>query len=103
MEERIIKKTFRMTPEEEFKLKEMAYKSGLSESAVIRTCLDGTTLKENPSKEFWIELRRLNDTADVLRKVMEKSLEDGEIYYNDIKIYYTQLKNFIDEARRKYL
>ena len=103
MQERIIKKTFRMTPEEEFKLKEMSYKSGLSESAVIRTCLEGTTLKENTSKDFWLELIRLNDTADVMKKVMEKSLEDGEIYYNDIKIYYTQLKKFIDEARKKYL
>ncbi len=103
MQERIIKKTFRMTPEEELKLKEMSYKSGLSESAVIRTCLEGTTLKENTSKDFWLELRRLNDTANVMKKVMEKSLEDGEIYYNDIKIYYTQLKKFIDEVRKKYL
>ena len=103
MQERIIKKTFRMTPEEELKLKEMSYKSGLSESAVIRACLEGSILKENTSKDFWIELRKLNDTADIMKKVMEKSLEDGEIYYNDIKIYYTQLKKFIDEARKKYL
>lgn len=103
MEERFIKKSFRITPEEEWRLKEMSIKSGLSESAVIRSCIAGTTIKENNSKEFWIELRKLNDTADIIKKVAEKSLEDGEIYYNDLKIYYTHLKKFVDDARKKFL
>lgn len=96
-------KTLRLSKDEYIDLKKRAYKSGLSESDIIRLALKGQDIKEKPSKELYELLYKINNIGNNINQIAKHANQTNEIYYNDLKLYYNQVNQFINDIRKKYL
>lgn len=98
-----IGKFFRLSNDENQKLKELSIKSKLSETEVIRALLENAVIKEAPPKEFYRELQRLNSLYSSVMYINRLADTTGTIYETELNICLKSIKHFIDLIKEKYL
>ena len=104
MSKRIIRKAIRLTPSEDYRLKEIKEASGLSESTIIRMALSDIKLvRSKPSKELIILLNKINNIGNNINQIAKIANQNGEIYYRELKVFMENVEYFIKECRNKYL
>jgi len=103
MNEKPIRKAYRLSSKDNYKLKELSRKTGLSEAEVIRQALEKIELKEKPPKDFYDLLNKINNIGNNINQIAKVANQRGEIYYDELKIYFKIVENFIKECRKKYL
>ena len=67
-----VKINLRVTPEEYELIKKKAKKAGLSTSELIRRLLDGETIVEAPSADFYEMIREIKRVGSNLNQVLHK-------------------------------
>lgn len=92
---RTIIKQIRMDQREKDKLAELATRTCLSESSLIRVLISGAVLKEQPDREFFIVMDKLLEKLD--------SLEDMIIDEEDISNMIAEIRELRVEVFKKYL
>lgn len=103
MNNKVIGKFFRLSLEENRKLKDLSIRSKLSETEVIRTLLDNVTLKEPPPKEFYTELNNLNKLRNTLQYLLHLTETTGTIYEYELNRCLTRIDHLIKQIKKKYL
>ena len=94
---------FMLSKEELLDLEKKAIASGLSKAEVCRLALKTQVLKSNPPKEFYDSVNKINKLGVNLNQMAKIANTNGEIYYDDLKIYYSNIDNLVKEIRNKYL
>jgi len=90
-------------PEEIERLNELSKLTGLSANEVIRSCLNNIVFKEAPPKEFYDLLNKINNIGININQIAHIANSNGEIYFDTLKIYFSQIEQFIKEIKEKYL
>ncbi len=104
MAEVCVIKSFRATPELEYKIKSLKELSGLSESEIIRTALsDIKIIKEKPSKELMLSLSKLNNIGNNINQLTKYANTYGEIDWDSLTVCISNLNSVVNEIRKKYL
>ncbi len=104
MSKRIIRKAIRLTPSEDYRLKEIKEASGLSESTIIRMALSDIKLvRSKPSKELLILLNKINNIGNNINQIARYANTFEELDEKTLIIYLTNLNSLVEETRKKYL
>lgn len=104
MIKRMVRKTVRLTAEEEYKLKRMSEVSGLTESDIFRLFFYNiTVIRAKPSKELMSALLKLNNIGNNVNQIAKHANTFDEIDYNSLRVYLTNLNSLVNEIRNKYL
>lgn len=100
---RSIKKQVWLNYDEERKLKEKSYITGLSESDLIRRMINDMTIREKPDDRFYDYIKEVRAIGNNLNQIAHRLNAIGEIdtdfYFKNVK----ELNNFILEVKEKYL
>lgn len=96
-------KHVRFYPKEIERLKELTSLTGLSGNEVIRSCLNNIVFKEAPPKEFYDLLNKINNIGNNINQIAKIANTTGEIYINDLKLYFSEIDKLIKDIRKKYL
>lgn len=89
--------------DEYMELQEKVLLSGLDKSRIIRLALKGQHIKQNPPREFYILLNKINNIGININQIAKIANQTGEIYYNDLKLYYNEIEKLMSEIKSKYL
>lgn len=92
---RTIIKQIRMNQNEKDRLTELATKTCLSDSAIIRALINGAVLKEAPGREFYTVMDKLQEKLD--------SIEDMIIDEEDISKIIAEIRELRKEIFKRYL
>ena len=103
MRRRVIEKHFRFNAEENRKLKDLALKSGLSESAVVRSLLDSVIIKEMPTKEFFEAINQIRKVGTNINQIARFANATGKIDNENLNRYLRDLDNLMITIMKKYL
>ncbi len=104
MAEVCVVKSFRITPELEYKLVELHELSGLSQSEIVRLALNGVKIiREKPSKELMKALLNLNNVGNNLNQLAKYANTFGTVDETTLKVCITNLNSMVNEIRKKYL
>lgn len=103
MRRRVIEKHFRLNAEENRKLKDLALKSGLSESAVVRSLLDSVIIKEMPTKEFFEAINQIRKVGTNINQIARFANATGKINNENLNRYLRDLDNLMITIMKKYL
>lgn len=103
MRRRVIEKHFRFNAEENRKLKDLALKSGLSESAVVRSLLDSVIIKEMPTKEFFEAINQIRKVGTNINQIARFANATGKIDNENLNRYLRDLDNLMIAIMKKYL
>lgn len=96
-------KHVRFYQEEIDRLNELSKLTGLSGNEIIRSCLNNIVFKEAPPKEFYDLLNKINNIGININQIAHVANSTGEIYFETLKAYFSQIEKFIDEIRKKFL
>lgn len=77
--------------------------SKLSKSDIVRLALAAQDLKEAPPKKFYDLLNKINNIGININQIAKVANSTGEIYFNDLKIYFSEISKLIYDIRKKYL
>lgn len=94
---------FKLSKEEFLDLEKKAIASGLSKGEVCRLALKTQILKSNPPKEFYDSINKINKLGININQMAKIANTNGEIYYDDLKVYFSSIDNLIKDIRNKYL
>ena len=101
-----IKKTakinLRVTPEEYISIKKKAKKAGLSTSELIRRLLDGETIVEAPSVDFYEMIREIKRVGSNLNQVLHKLNTAGIAHPLELKRCANRIWEVIDLIYETY-
>lgn len=103
MRRRVIEKHFRFNAEENRKLKDLAFKSGLSESAVVRSLLDSVIIKEMPTKEFFEAINQIRKVGTNINQIARFANATGKVDNENLNRYLRDLDNLMITIMKKYL
>lgn len=104
MAEVCVIKSFRITPELEYKLNEIQELSGLSQSEIVRLALSGIkVIREKPSKELMNLLLKINNIGNNLNQITKHANTFDEVDIVSLRVCITQIDSLINEIRKKYL
>lgn len=103
MRRRVIEKHFRFNAEENRKLKDLTLKSGLSESAVVRSLLDSVIIKEMPTKEFFEAINQIRKVGTNINQIARFANATGKINNENLNRYLRDLDNLMITIMKKYL
>lgn len=104
MAEVCVVKSFRITPELEYKLVELHELSGLSQSEIVRLALNGVKIiREKPSKELMKALLNLNNVGNNLNQLAKYANTFVTVDETTLKVCITNLNSMVNEIRKKYL
>lgn len=103
MRKRYCDKHVMFYPDEIERLNELSRLTGLSANEVIRSSLNNIIFKEAPPKEFYDLLNKINNIGININQIAKIANTTGEIYFNDLKLYYSEISKLINEIRKKYL
>jgi hypothetical protein len=103
MIELCVRKAVRLSPKDNYKLKELSRKTKLSESDVIRFLIRNTILKEAPPKEFYVLLNKINNIGNNINQITKHANAFNEVDYDNLKIYFSTINNLVKDIRQKYL
>lgn len=103
MRRRVIEKHLRFNAEENKKLKDLALKSGLSESAVVRSLLDSVIIKEMPTKEFFEAINQIRRVGTNINQIARFANATGKIDNENLNRYLRDLDNLMITIMKKYL
>lgn len=96
-------KHVRFYPREIERLNELSRLTGLSANEVIRSSLNNIIFKEAPPKEFYDLLNKINNIVVNKNQMAKIANTTWEIYFNDLKLYYSEISKLINEIRKKFL
>ena len=94
---------FKQTKKEMLDLEKKSIASGLSKGEVCRLALKTQVLKSNPPKEFYDSLNKINKLGVNINQLAKIANTNGEIYYDDLNVYYSSIDKLIKDIRNKYL
>lgn len=100
---RIIEKHFRFSVDENKRLKDLAAKSGLTESAVIRSLLYSVVIKELPNKEFYDSINQIRKVGVNINQIAHIANATGQINVESLNETLDKLNNLILFIMKKYL
>ncbi|MBE6149889.1 MAG: plasmid mobilization relaxosome protein MobC [Firmicutes bacterium] len=100
---RIFEKHVRLNQDELEILETLSRKTGLTESELLRSCLTNIVFKEAPPKEFYDLLNKINNIGININQIAHIANSTGEIYYDTLKLYFSQIEQFMKEIKEKYL
>ena len=103
MRKRAIEKHFFFSEIEAIELQRKSKKTGLSESAYVRSLISGTNPREKPDDRFYQAMRELSAIGNNLHQIARKANALGFI---DAPLYQAvskQLQDFQLEVRMKFL
>lgn len=100
---RNIKKQVWINKDEERKLKEKTYITGLSESELLRRMINDMTIREKPDEKFYEYLKELRQIGNNLNQIAHKLNAIGEFDAEMYKLNANTLNNYIIEIKEKYL
>lgn len=104
MAEVCVIKSFRITPELEYKLVEMQELSGLSQSEIVRLALNGVKLiREKPSKELMKSFSNLNNIGNNINQLAKYANTYKMVDETTLRVCVTNLNSMVNEIRKKYL
>ena len=104
MAEVCVIKSFRATPELEYKIKSMKELSGLSESEIIRSALsDIKVIREKPSRELMIALSKVNNIGNNINQIAKHANTYDEVDWNSVNICISNLNSVANEIRKRFL
>ena len=104
MAEVCVIKSFRITPELEYKLVEMQELSGLSQSEIVRLALNGVKLiREKPSKELMKSLSNLNNIGNNINQLAKYANTYKMVDETTLRVCVTNINSMVNEIRKKYL
>ena len=104
MAEVVVTKSFRLTPELEFKLVELQELSGLNQSEIVRLALSGVSvIREKPSKELMNQLLKIKNIGSILNQINQLRKETGELDVDSLRYCISKLNSIANDIRRKYL
>ena len=102
MRKRIVEKHFRLSFEEDEKLKKLAALSKLSERALITSLLENTVVREAPPKDFYLILEELRLIGNNIEKLTKIANATGVIYSATLDKYMALVKKMHDDMWDKY-
>ena len=94
---------FKLSKKEMLDLEKKSIASGLSKGEVCRLALKTQVLKSNPPKEFYDSLNKVNKLGVNINQLAKIANTNGEIYYDDLNVYYSSIDKLIKDIRNKYL
>ena len=104
MAEVCVIKSFRITPDLEYKIKDMKELSGLSESEILRESLKGIKIvREKPSKELMVALSKVNNIGNNINKIAKHANTFDDVDWENIMICVANLNCVANEIRKKFL
>ena len=104
MAEVCVIKSFRATPELEYKIKSMKELSGLSESEIIRSALsDIKVIRERPSRELMIALSKVNNIGNNINQLAKHANTYDEVDWNSVNVCISNLNSIANEIRKRFL
>ena len=104
MAEVCVIKSFRATPELEYKIKSMKELSGLSESEIIRSALsDIKVIRERPSRELMIALSKVNNIGNNINQIAKHANTYDEVDWNSVNVCISNLNSIANEIRKRFL
>ncbi len=104
MAEVCVIKSFRATPELEYKIKSMKELSGLSESEIIRSAVsDIKVIRERPSRELMIALSKVNNIGNNINQIAKHANTYDEVDWNSVNVCISNLNSIANEIRKRFL
>lgn len=103
MRNRDIKKSFYLNAKENQMLKQKCSQTGLSESNFFRMCILGEEIKEQPDEKFYDMLDNLRGIATNINQITRLANSGYGIDVEQLNIFENEVKEFINELRKKYL
>lgn len=85
------------------RLNELSRLTGLSGNEIIRSSLNNIILKEAPPKELYDLLNKINNIGININQIAHIANSTGEIYFETLNAYFSQIEKFINEVREKFL
>lgn len=103
MRNRDIKKSFYLNTKENQMLKQKCSQTGLSESNFFRMCILGENIKERPDERFYDMLDNLRGIATNINQITRLANSGYGVDVEQLNIFQNEVKEFINELRKKYL
>ena len=104
MAEVCVIKSFRATPELEYKIKSMKELAGLCEAEIIRSALsDIKVIRERPSRELMIALSKVNNIGNNINQLAKHANTYDEVDWNSVNVCISNLNSIANEIRKRFL
>lgn len=100
---KVIEKHFRFSIDDDEKLKDLAYKSRLSESEIVRSLITSSIIKEAPPREFYNAINLINKLGVNVNQLAHVANSNGQIYERELRLLSKRLNELIKDLRKKYL
>jgi bacterial mobilization protein MobC len=103
LRKRDIKKQVWLNETENKRLKENAKKTGLNESAYLRSLIMGYKPKEQPNEKFYEDMNQLRGISINLNQIARKANSLGLVDAPFYRKTYNKLNEFMQHIKKEYL
>lgn len=101
MRERTIKKQFWINKNEENLLKEKSKRTGLSEAGILRSCIKGYKIKEQPTEEIREFTKQISGIANNINQIAMRVNIRGCAGADELDYLRNTINQFILEFQKK--